>query len=199
MPAACSASGLIWTVSSRSTLPGTSTTATPGIERNSRVMPGSARRVSSPGVSVFDDSANDTIGRSVSLNFLMIGSSISAGRSCRIPEMASRMSCVASASGLSNRNSTNTVAKPSSAVPLTFFTPAMDEMASSTGSRISFSTPSGDAPGYGMATVTNGGAMSGNSSVCSFASAIRPKTTSDSIDTTVTMGRLMAKSEMNIS
>jgi hypothetical protein len=49
-----------------------------------------------------------------------------------------------------------------------------------------------------MATVTNGGAMSGNSSVCSLPNAIRPKTTSASIDTTVTMGRLIAKSEMNM-
>jgi hypothetical protein len=52
--------------------------------------------VSSPGDSVVDESDSDTIGRSVSLNFLMIGSSISAGRSERMPEMASRMSCVAS-------------------------------------------------------------------------------------------------------
>ena len=117
------------------------------MERNSRVRPGSASRVSSPGVSVFDDSANDTIGRSVSLNFLMIGSFISVGRSARMPEMASRMSWVASESGFSKRNSTITVANPSSAVPVTVFTPLMDEMASSTGSRISFSTPSGDPPG----------------------------------------------------
>ena len=68
-------------------------------------MPGSASRVSSAGDSVFDDSASDTIGRSVSLNFLMIGSFISVGRSARIAEIASRMSCDASLRSFSNRNS----------------------------------------------------------------------------------------------
>src|SRR4051812_36719288 len=50
-----------------------------------------------------------------------------------------------------------------------------------------------------MPTVTIGGATSGNSSVWSLPNAISPKTTSASIDTTVTMGRLIAKSDMNIS
>src|SRR5690242_370342 len=43
-----------------------------------------------------------------------------------------------------------------------------------------------------------GGTTSGNSSVFSLRSATRPKTTSATIATTVTSGRLMAKSEMNI-
>ena len=46
-PAACSATGSSSTVSSRSTLPLTATSATPGIERSSRVIDGSASRVSS--------------------------------------------------------------------------------------------------------------------------------------------------------
>jgi hypothetical protein len=80
-PAACNAPGLSSTVSSRSSLPGTVTSATPPMERNSREIPGSASRVSSAGERVDEFSANWTIGRSVSLNFLMIGSSSSAGRS----------------------------------------------------------------------------------------------------------------------
>src|SRR5438270_6830390 len=78
------------------------------------------------------------------------------------------------------------------------FTPLIDEICSSIGSRISFSTPSGDAPGYGMPTVTTGGATSGNSSVLSFSSANRPNTTSVTIETTVMSGFLIAKSEMNM-
>jgi hypothetical protein len=128
-------------------LPETSTSATPGIERSSRVMPGSASRVSSRGESTVEESASDTMGVSVSLSFRMIGSSISSGRSFRIPEIPSRMSWVASASGLVNWNSIMMLAKPSIALPFTFFTPVMEEMASSTGSRTSFSTVSGEAPG----------------------------------------------------
>src|SRR5512140_2694554 len=48
-----------------------------------------------------------------------------------------------------------------------------------------------------MATLMIGCAMSGNSSVCSCHSEKSPNTTSATIETTVTMGRLMAKSEMN--
>ena len=87
------------------------------------------------------------MGRSVSLSFLMIGSSISVGRSFRIPEMASRISCVASGSGFSKMNSIMMTANPSSARPMTFFTPLIDAIASSIGLRISVSTVSGEAPG----------------------------------------------------
>ena len=117
------------------------------MERSSLVMPGSASRVSSAGVSWVDESESDTIGRSVSLSFRMIGSSISSGRSFRTSEMASRMSWVASCSGFSKRNSIMMKPKPSSARPFTFLTPLIEEIASSIGSSTSFSTPSGDAPG----------------------------------------------------
>src|SRR5690348_10233422 len=50
-----------------------------------------------------------------------------------------------------------------------------------------------------MPTVTKGGATSGNSSVWSLPNEMSPKTTSASIDTTVTIGRLIAKSEMNMT
>jgi hypothetical protein len=98
--------GMSSTVSSRSTLPLTSTSATPGSDRSSRVIVGSARRDSSACDSVLLVSASETIGRSVSLNFLMIGSFISSGRSARFAEMASRRSCVASARSFPNWNST---------------------------------------------------------------------------------------------
>ena len=92
-------------------------------------------------------SASETIGRSVSLNFRMIGSFISFGKSTRLAEIASRRSCVASIRSLPNWNSTMMKPKPSYALPYTCFTPLMDAICSSIGSRISFSTPSGDAPG----------------------------------------------------
>jgi hypothetical protein len=60
------------------------------------------------------------------------------------------------------------------------------------------STLSGDAPGYGTDTTTTGFCTSGNSSVLSSVSAKMPNTASASMTTVVTMGRLMAKSEMNM-
>ncbi len=139
--------GLSWIVISRSRLPDTVTSATPASDRSSRVTPGSAIRVNSPGERVSEWRASETIGRSASLNFLMIGSSSSCGRSPRIEEIASRMSWVASGSGFPKLNSAMMSPKPSSAVDMIFLTPAIDASASSTGSRISFSTPSGAAPG----------------------------------------------------
>ncbi len=64
-----------------------------------------------------------------------------------MPEMASRMSCVASETGFSKMNSIRMNANPSSARPFTFFTPLIEAIASSTGSSTSFSTVSGAAPG----------------------------------------------------
>jgi hypothetical protein len=105
-PDACSLLGTSSTVSSRTTLPLTATSATPGIERSSRVIVGSARRVSSACESTVLVSARETIGRSVSLNFWMIGSFISTGRSARFADTASRRSCVAPIRSLPNWNST---------------------------------------------------------------------------------------------
>ena len=48
-----------------------------------------------------------------------------------------------------------------------------------------------------MATLMIGWAMSGNSSVSICQSENNPNTTSATIETMVTMGRLIAKSEMN--
>ena len=62
---------------------------------------------------------------------------------------------------------------------------------------ISRSTVSGDAPGIGITTPMIGCWMSGNSSVWRLISAAMPNATSASIAVTVTIGRLMAKSEMN--
>src|SRR5690606_26119649 len=89
-------------------------------------------------------------------------------------------------------------AKPSRASPITLSTPLIPWIASSTGSRISRSTWSGEAPGYTIVVNTIGGLTSGNSSVCRFSSANMPNTTSASIATIVTSGRLMAKSEMSM-
>ena len=95
-PVACSACGSSSTVSSRSMPPTTRTSATPLTPRSWLVTPGSTIRVSSGPVSVGDVSASCTIGKSFGSNRVRIGSSISVGRSFRICEMPSRMSCVAS-------------------------------------------------------------------------------------------------------
>ena len=76
--------------------PTTRTSATPLMPRSCRVTPGSTIRVSSGPVSVCDVSASWTIGKSLGSNRVRIGSFISEGRSLRICEMPSRMSCVAS-------------------------------------------------------------------------------------------------------
>ena len=107
------------------------------------------------------------------------------------------MSCDACCTSFSNTKYTVRLAKPSCAVPCMRSTPLMPLTASSILSSTSRSTTSGDAPGYGTATLTIGCTTSGNSSVWSFVSENVPNTTSATIDTTVTMGRLMAKSEMN--
>ena len=76
-------------------------------------MPGSARRVNSAGDKTEDEIATETIGRSVSLNLLTIGSFISVGKSARIAEIASRTSCDATFRSLSNRNSIMSIEYPS--------------------------------------------------------------------------------------
>jgi hypothetical protein len=75
----------------------------------------------------------------------------------------------------------------------------MLEKRSSSRSTTSRSTCSGLAPGYGTPTNTMGALMSGNSSVSSRKSATSPNTASAIIVTTVMIGRLMAKSEMNMA
>jgi hypothetical protein len=146
-----------------------------------------------------DDRVSETIGWSFGSKRVRIGSSISCGRSARICDTASRMSCVACCRSFSKLNSTRMVPKPSSDCEVTRSTPLIPAIASSIGSTTSRSTMSGEAPGYGTATLTMGGLTSGNSSVSRFHSANRPNTTSASIVTTVTTGFLMAKSEMNMA
>ncbi len=199
MPAACRACGLSAMVISRSMPPTTRTSATPVTPRNCRVRPGSAIRVRSPPVSVLDASVSCTIGKSFGSNLVRIGSSISGGRSLRICEMPSRMSCVASCRSLAKMNSTVITPKLSSALLWIFLTPLIAEICSSIGSMTSRSTVSGEAPGYGTATDTMGGETSGNSSVFSWTSAKMPNTTSASMLTTVMIGRRIEKSEMNTS
>jgi hypothetical protein len=80
-----------------------STCATPGIPRISRVIKGSATRVSSAGDKTDELTAIWTMGKSFGLKRRMIGSSISGGRSFRIALISSRMSCVASFRSFSKR------------------------------------------------------------------------------------------------
>ena len=75
----------------------------------------------------------------------------------------------------------------------------MAASASSIGSRTSFSTTSGEPPGYTAATVTYGGATSGYSSVLRVISAKLPKITRASIATTVIVGRRIEKSDISIA
>ena len=115
--------------------------------RSRRVMSGSAMRVSSAPVRPGDDSVSDTIGRSAGSNWVRIGSSISGGRSLRIAEILSRISCVATFGSLEKSNSTMMFAKLSSELERIRSMPLMPEMASSIGSTTSRSTMSGEAPG----------------------------------------------------
>ena len=104
-------------------------------------------RVSSAPVSPGDESVSDTIGRSAGSNWVRIGSSISSGRSLRIDEILSRISCVATFGSFEKSNSTMMFAKLSSELERIRSMPLMPEMASSIGSTTSRSTMSGDAPG----------------------------------------------------
>jgi len=125
IPFASSACGLSSTVSSRLTAPFTVTSATPPRARSSRVMPGSASRVSAAWSSASDASVSDITGRSVSEKRLSTGSFISGGRSARFSEIASRMSCCAVPRSFSKTNCVMIVAKPSRASPVTRSTPSI--------------------------------------------------------------------------
>ena len=78
-------------------------------------------------------------------------------------------------------------------------TPLMPAIASSIGSITSRSTLSGDAPGYGTETPTTGVLHVRELVGLEQRSAKMPNTTSASIATMVTIGRLIAKSEMNMA
>src|SRR5689334_20500674 len=146
-PAASRAAGWSSTVISRSIPPTTLTCATPPIARSDRVTPGSAKRVSVAAGTVSDVSVSVTTGSSEGSNRVNTGSFISVGRSSRLVEMASRMSCEACWIGFSNSKKMVQEARPSVAEHVDFSpsTPLMLKMASSTGSMISRVTSDGDA------------------------------------------------------
>jgi hypothetical protein len=132
---------------SRSTPPTTVTWATPLMPRRARVIPGSAIRVISAGVIRSEASTRETIGRSLGSNLRSTGSSISVGRSLRMPETASRTSCTAWSGSLPKTNCTVMVAKPSSEVERISSIPERAPKASSMRSTTSCSTWPGEAPG----------------------------------------------------
>ena len=132
---------------SRLAPPTTVTCETPLIPRSERVMPGSASRVISGGDMRSEASTSETIGWSSGSNLRSTGSSISGGRSLRIPEMASRTSWVAWSGSLLKTNCTTMVAKPSSEVELILSIPERPLKASSMRSTTSCSTWVGEAPG----------------------------------------------------
>ncbi len=146
-PAEAMSAGRTSTEISRSTPPTTVTWATPLIARRARVIPGSASRVSSGVESVSEASTSETIGRSLGSNLRSTGSFISAGRSLRMPEMASRTSCVAWSGSLLKTNCTMIVAKPSREVERISSIPESEPNASSIRSTTSCSTCDGEAPG----------------------------------------------------
>src|SRR6185312_4990298 len=151
-------------------------------------MPGSAIRVSVAGGMVSDVSVSDTTGISLGSSRLNTGSFISVGRSSRLDEIASRMSCDACWMSLSYSNTTRNCASPSVDVDVVRCQsmPVIDENASSIGSTTSRSTTSGDAPGYEMLTAIIGCWISGNSSVCSRNNDATPNATSARITVIVT-------------
>ena len=198
-PAAVRRVGSSTTLSVAESAPATFTWATPATARSSPPICWSAIWVSCVGVSVVDVSASETMGSASGSKRWMSGSMISVGSCARTAEMASRTSCVAWSTGLSKLNWTMICANPSVDVERTSSSPLMLATRSSMRSTTSRSTWSGEAPGYATATKTIGASMSGNSSVCSRRSAASPNATSAIIVTTVMIGRLMAKSEMNMA
>ena len=78
-----------------------------------------------------------------------------------MPEILSRISCVATRGSFAKTNSTMMLPKLSSELERIRSMPLMPEIASSIGSMTSRSTTSGDAPGYGIATTTTGASISG--------------------------------------
>jgi hypothetical protein len=199
-PAACKSPGRTSTTMLRLIPPTTLTRATPGIERNAPVIAGSASRVSTSAGVVSDVSVSVITGCSEGSKRARIGSFISGGMSARFTEIASRMSCDASWIGFSNSKKIVHCASPSIAAHVDFSasSPLIPKIASSTGRTMSRSTSAGDAPGYGIVTLTIGCWMSGNSSVWMLISAATPKATSAVMVVTVMIGRLIAKSEMNM-
>ncbi len=105
-PAAARASGRSSTVSSRTCPPTIRTSATPCAARSSRFTTSSASRVSAGTGSEPDVSVSVTMGMSAGSNRVMIGSSISVGRSCRFALIASRTSCVICWGSLSKSKNT---------------------------------------------------------------------------------------------
>ena len=148
-PAAAIACGWSSTVSSRFWPPTSRTSATPGTARSSRETTSSASRVSAGTSIVSEVRVSETIGSSAGSNRVMIGSSISSGRSARFSLIASRMSCVASCRSFSKSKNTMNCASPSVAEAVVCLPsiPLMEKIASSIGSMISRSTVSGEAPG----------------------------------------------------
>jgi hypothetical protein len=100
-PAASSFAGSSSIDISRSILPCSLTSATPGTLRSSLTMSGSASCVSSGAAMLFDERMIETIGKPPGSKRVSTGSFISGGRSSRILEMESRMSCDASFRSLS--------------------------------------------------------------------------------------------------
>ena len=148
-PAACIAAGRSCTVISGYCPPTTSASATPLTPRSAPTTVGSAIAVSASWLIVAEVTVSERIDCSAGSNRVMIGSSISVGRSPRMVLIASRTSWAACATGLLKSKKTVNCARPSTAfervIPRS--RPSIEKIASSIGSTTSRSTTSGDAPG----------------------------------------------------
>ena len=122
---------------------------------------------------------------------VMMGSRISAGRSERISEMASRTSETASVRFFSRRNCTVVVTEPSITVLYMFSMPVTVAMVSSTLRATCVSSWAGAAPGWAMVTTTTGKSMSGKSCTMVLLNAISPATVSRMKSSTAGIGLRM--------
>ncbi len=127
----------------------------------------STRVVRSRGESLSDRKAREAMGKAAKSSFWMMGSSIPLGRSPRMALTLARTSWAASLTLTSRWKRITTVETLSREVDMTCLTPEMGLTASSTLLLTSFSTVSGEEPGYFVTTDTTGISTSGNMSMAS--------------------------------
>ena len=197
-PRACMRSGSSTTCTSRVTPPTRLTAPTPAMLSRrlatvwstyhesccaSQPEPGSSR-------SAYTSTTRPEVG-----SLLMMGSRMSAGRSERTCETASRTSVTASVMFFSSWNSTVIVVTPSSTVVYMFLMPVTVATESSILRATSVSSWAGAAPGWVTVTVTIGSWMSGKSCTSVMRKASSPASVSSANSRIAGTGLRMEKAE----
>src|SRR5258706_15954764 len=176
----------------RATPPEVRTWPTPGTFWKRFTITWSVSVVSSRSVRVGEVTASDTTGCALSKSPRgMSGSFTSRGRPGRISAIWSRTSWTPRDMSVSSRNSMSVSPRPSQALERITFTPLTVLTTSSTGLLMSFSTASGEAPGYWNWMKTNGTVMSGMRSTRRRLYENRPRTHNATITMVAKTGWLM--------